>query len=53
MSTHQLIGIVGLVVLAAEIIFAFRQGTKVKPDSNNTIDGGMPPGSVGPDTADH
>jgi hypothetical protein len=32
------------------IFMAFRQGTKVKPDSNNTMDGGLPPGAGGGDS---
>jgi len=50
MTLNQLFGISGLILLAAIIFFAFRQGMKVKPDSNNKMDGGMPPGSVGPDS---
>jgi hypothetical protein len=50
MTSDQLIGVLGLAAVAAVIVFAFRQGTKVKPDSNNTMDGGLPPGSIGPDS---
>jgi hypothetical protein len=50
MTTQQLLGLLGLIVLAAIIWIAFRQGRNVKPDGNNKMDGGMPPGGLGPGT---
>jgi hypothetical protein len=50
MTSGQLFGLIGLIALGAVICFAFWQGMKVKPDPNNKMDGGMPPGSVGPDS---
>jgi hypothetical protein len=50
MTLIQVVGLFGLVALGAFVFFAFRQGMKVKPDPNNKMDGGMPPGSVGPDS---
>jgi hypothetical protein len=45
MTLHQLFGLIGLLLLGAVIYFAFRQATKVKPDPNNKMEGGLPQGS--------
>ena len=38
MTMSQWLGIGGLVILGAVIAFAFRQGSKVKPDRNRRIE---------------
>ena len=52
MTLHWWLGFSAVTLIAGFAIFAFRQGFKVKPDPNNREFGGMPPGGVGPGTAD-
>jgi hypothetical protein len=50
MALSQWLGIIGVVALAAFVVFAFRQADKVKPDSDNRDDWsrfGGPPDSHG------
>jgi hypothetical protein len=47
MQATQWIGLISGVALVAFIWFAFRQGTKVKPDLNNRNDGPSVGGGTG------
>jgi hypothetical protein len=49
MHTAQWIGLLGGALLVAFIMFAFRQGMKVKPDPNNRNDGPSVGAPAGPD----
>ncbi len=52
MTLHFWIGLSAVVLIGGFTVFAFRQGFKVKPDRNNKVDSGMPPGSAGPGVGD-
>jgi hypothetical protein len=45
MNLHPWLGLAAVMAIAAIVLFAFRQGFKVKPDSSNRDAGGLPPGS--------
>jgi hypothetical protein len=45
MTLHSLLGFSAVVLIVGLVIFAFRQGFKVKPDPSNSNTGGLPPGA--------
>ncbi len=47
MAVSDLLGVLSIIVLVAFVVFAFRQGRRVKPDTNRrTEDHQGPPGDT-------